>query len=113
MKEDLLGLKYSVSLGKMAKAVSPFCSGFGHGIATPAPWEARFKPRCFSYHWYSRSGSFALKKIPPTPMIGCMLFLEEAAQRQKLSSSAAQVKPRLRVAGRRHLPFPRSRSVLD
>lgn len=67
---ELLGSKYFDGRAKMLHAVTPLLSGSSdsrHENETPEPSGERVMPRCFSYHWWSFSGSSDLKKIPPVP----------------------------------------------
>src|SRR6185295_790432 len=70
MKVDLLGAKCLPSAGPINHAVVPlvgFPAASVHvNAAPPHSWTSI--PRCRLYQARSATGSFALKKIPPTPV---------------------------------------------
>src|SRR3954468_20356704 len=70
MKVDLLGAKCLPSAGPINHAVVPpvgFPAASVQVNATP-PHSWTSIPRCCLYQARSATGSFALKKIPPTPV---------------------------------------------
>src|SRR5690349_13208971 len=102
MNGALLGAKYFVSRWNRAQTVVPAASAPSSRQRKSTPPSVRRRPRWFSYHAYSRSGSAALKNTPPSPVTRPMV----------LPSVKVLLRGRRRVARLVHVRDPLGNLVL-